>query len=79
MFESLEKNLQVFEAIEPGSAKMIQKYLDSAEDAYRLASRHFLYTNFKNLKSFTHPEVVARAGRFIKHLLTSLHAFSSKL
>lgn len=78
MYESLEKNLQVFEAIEPGSAKMIQKYLDSAEDAYKLANRHFLYTNFQNLKSFTHPEVVARAGRFIKHLLTSLHAFSSK-
>ncbi|MEY4417783.1 MAG: hypothetical protein RIQ88_221 [Actinomycetota bacterium] len=78
MYENLAKNLEVFESIEPGSAEMIKKYLASAEDAYNLASRHFLYTNFQNLKSFTHPEVVKRAGRFIKHLLTSLHAFSSK-
>lgn len=78
MYESLQKNLEVFEAIEPGSAAMIKKYLDSAEEAYNLANRHFLYTNFQNLKPFTHPDVVKRAARFVKHLLTSLHAFSSK-
>ena len=78
MHESLEKNLAEFEAYEPGSAKMVQKYLDSAEQTYLLANKHFLYTNFENMKSFTHPDVVKKAGTFIKHLLTSLYGFSAK-
>jgi len=76
--ESLAKNFEVFEGIEPGSSKALQRYLDSAEDAYRLASKHFLYTNFQNMKSFVHKDVVKRAGRFIKHLLTPLDTFAGK-
>jgi phytoene desaturase len=78
MHESLAKNLAEFEAVEPGSAKMVQKYLDSAEETYNLANKHFLYTNFQNAKSFTHPDVVKKAGTFVKHLLTSLYNFSAK-
>jgi phytoene desaturase len=37
-----------------------------------------LYTNFQNTKSFTHPDVLKRAGRFIKHLLTPLDTFAGK-
>lgn len=78
MHESLEKNLAEFEAYEPGSAKMVQKYLASAEQTYLLANKHFLYTNFQNIKSFTHPDVVKKAATFVKHLLTSLYGFSAK-
>ena len=78
MHESLEQNLAEFEAIEPGSAKMVQKYLDSAEETYVLANKHFLYTNFQNMKSFTHADVVKKAATFVKHLLTSLYGFSAK-
>ncbi|MFZ4118019.1 MAG: phytoene desaturase family protein, partial [Rhodoluna sp.] len=78
MHESLEKNLAEFEAVEPGAAKMVQKYLDSAEQTYLLANKHFLYTNFQNMKSFTHSDVVKKAAVFIKHLLTSLYGFSAK-
>ena len=78
IYENLAKNLATFEAIEPGSAAALQRYLDSAEDAYKLASRHFLYTNFQNMKSFVHKDVVKRAGRFIKHLLTPLDTFAGK-
>jgi 1-hydroxy-2-isopentenylcarotenoid 3,4-desaturase len=70
--------LAEFEAVEPGSAKMVQKYLDSAEETYNLANKHFLYTNFQNAKSFTHPDVLKKAGTFVKHLLTSLYNFSAK-
>ncbi|MEN9971321.1 MAG: hypothetical protein RL146_622, partial [Actinomycetota bacterium] len=78
MHESLAKNLAEFEAVEPGSAKQVQKYLDSAEETYELANKHFLYTNFQNINSFTHPDVVKKAGTFVKHLLTSLYNFSAK-
>jgi phytoene desaturase len=75
--DDLEKNKQLFESIEPGAGANLQKYVDSAEDAYALSIKHFLYTNFEDGRSFVQPEVMARAGRFIKHLLTPLSKFAA--
>ena len=75
--ESLTENKKLFESIEPGAGAALQRYVDSAEDAYKLSIKHFLYTNFENAKSFVQPEVVARAARFIKHLLTPLSKFAA--
>jgi phytoene desaturase len=74
----LAKTKAEFEAEEPGSAVALQRYLDSAEDTYRLALEHFLYTNFQDARSFTHPAVIRKAGNFIKHLLTSLDSFAGQ-
>ena len=74
----LKANKDLFESLEPGAAGKLQEYLDSAEDAYNLSIKHFLYTNFQNTKSFTHPEVMKRAGRFIKHLLTPLDKWAGQ-
>jgi phytoene desaturase len=74
----LASNKALFESIEPGAGERLQAYVDSAEEAYDLSIAHFLYTNFQNTKSFTHPDVMKRAGRFIKHLLTPLDTFAGK-
>ena len=76
--QDLEKNKALFESIEPGSAAKLQKYLDSAEDTYAIAFKHFLYTNFRNLNSFTHPDVLKRVVKFVSHLLTPLDKFASR-
>ena len=76
--ESLEDNKKLFDAIEPGSGERLQNYVDSAEDAYKLSIKHFLYTNFKDARSFVHPEVLSRAARFIRHLLTPLDKFAAQ-
>jgi len=78
IWQDLAKNFATFEALEPGSAKKLRKYLDSAEDTYKLSIEHFLYTNFKDLRSFTHPEVLKRAPNFVRHLLGSLDSFAGK-
>ncbi len=76
--ENLADNKVLFDEIEPGAGERLQAYLDSAEDAYRLSIKHFLYTNFQNLNSFLHPEVLKRATRFVRHLLTPLDTFAGK-
>lgn len=78
VWQDLAKNFETFEAIEPGSAKRLRKYLDSAGETYRLSIEHFLYTNFKDARSFTHPDVLKKAGTFVRHLLTSLDSFAGK-
>ena len=60
MSEKLPEIKEMFESIEPGSGKQLQRYLDSAQEAYELSIKHFLYTNFKDLRSFLHPEVLAK-------------------
>ena len=76
--DKLDEIKELFERLEPGSAPKLQKYLDSAEDTYRLSIKHFLYTNFRDPRSFLSPEVLVRAGKFIRHLLTPLDKFSGK-
>jgi len=73
----VEKNVAMFDSVEPGSGKRLRAYLDSAEDTYRLAVDKFLYTNFDNLKPFTNKAVLKRTAGFVKHLLTSLDSFAS--
>ncbi|MFM6971619.1 MAG: phytoene desaturase family protein [Rhodoluna sp.] len=76
--KDLASNKKLFESIEPGAGEQLQKYLDSAEDTYRLSIKHFLYTNFQNAKSFVQPEVLTRAANFVRHLLSSLDTFAGK-
>ncbi|MEY4993997.1 MAG: hypothetical protein RIS82_1119, partial [Actinomycetota bacterium] len=76
--EKLTDNKVLFDAIEPGSGERLQAYIDSAEDTYNLSIKHFLYTNFQNAKPFLQPDVLSRAGRFIKHLITPLDKFAAQ-
>ncbi len=78
MSENLDEIKSMFDSIEPGSGQALQRYLDSAEDAYRLSIKHFLYTNFRDARSFVHPEVLARLAEFLKLLVTPLWTFSGK-
>lgn len=75
--DDLAANRELFESIEPGAGQRLQDYVDSAEDAYQMAIKHFLYTNFEDGRSFIHPEVIQRAGRFIRHLLTPLSKWAA--
>ena len=76
--KNLEDNKKLFDSIEPGAGARLQDYIDSAKDTYDLSIKHFLYTNFQNAKSFIQPEVLARLGKFLKHLVTPLDTFAGK-
>lgn len=75
---SLEDNKALFDQIEPGAGARLQDYVDSAQDAYDLSIKRFLYTNFRDARAFLSADVLKRAGRFAKHLLTPLHTFVSQ-
>lgn len=69
---------KMFDGIESGAGAQLDRYLKSAEEAYELSIKHFLYTNFRDLRSFLHPDVLKRLARFLKLLTTSLYDFSGK-
>ncbi|MDJ0316277.1 phytoene desaturase family protein [Arthrobacter antibioticus] len=65
----------LFESQDPGSGEELERYLDSAELAYNLAKRHFLYDPFSTLRGFLSPQVIRHAPRLAKLLTQKLHGF----
>lgn len=73
-----ETNLELFESIEPGSRKPMEKYLDSAKEAYHLAKLRFLYNTFERKASLVRGDVLARAPRLIRLLRETLSQFAAR-
>ncbi|MCU1638966.1 MAG: crtI [Microbacteriaceae bacterium] len=73
-----EKNLGLFERIEPGSRVRMERYLESARDTYEIAKKRFLYTTFADLRPFLTRDVVGRLGRLTKLLLQPLSTLAAR-
>jgi phytoene desaturase len=68
-------NVSTFERIEPGAGAQLEKYLASAEDAYDMALRRFLYANPDSLTAQLNWDVVRRTPRLLRLLTQSLESF----
>ena len=73
-----EKNLDLFEQIEPGSREAMAKYLDSATETYEIAKKYFLYTSFVKLGPLLKGEVLVRLGTLARLLLTKIWGFAGR-
>jgi phytoene desaturase len=72
---SRAENLEIFEAIEPGAGAKLDAYLESARDTYEMAKLKFLYTSFADLRPIMTRAVLARTGKLVSLLTTSLSTF----
>lgn len=70
-----EANVRLFERIEPGAGRALRRYLDSADEAYKLAWQYFLYSTFSSFHPFMTGELVGRAGRLLRLLAEPLDQF----
>ena len=73
-----EKNLQLFEQLEPGSRPQMEKYLDSAKETYEIAKKYFLWTSFRDLRPLLVGEVLKRTKTLYSLLTTPIWKFASK-
>ncbi|MES2093274.1 MAG: phytoene desaturase family protein [Actinomycetota bacterium] len=69
---SREENLELFERIEPGSRRAMEKYLDSAREVYDIAKLRFLYTSFADIRPLLRKDVLSRTASLVSLLLTPL-------
>ena len=70
-----EDNVATFEAIEPGAGAALEAYLASAQDAYDIALRRFLYSNFDSVAAQLRWDVALRTPRLLRLLTQSLQSF----
>jgi phytoene desaturase len=52
IYSDLEKDLETFEKLEPGSGEKIKKYLKRSGEQYDLAKRQFMYRNYGSVFDF---------------------------
>ena len=69
---------ELFESLEPGAGPRLSAYLDSAEDAYEIAKKRFLYPTFQSFLPFLRPDVIRRLPRIGSLLLQPLQTFVEK-
>ncbi len=67
-----DSNAAHFEALEPGAAARMGRFVDEASDAYRVALDHFLYTTFERPDRALSADVVRRGGTLAQLLTRSL-------
>lgn len=73
-----EKNLQLFEQLEPGSRPQMEKYLDSAKETYEIAKKYFLWTSFRDLRPLLVGEVLKRTATLYRLLTRPIWGFASR-
>ncbi|MUK02887.1 phytoene desaturase [Vibrio cholerae] len=69
---------KLFESMEEGAGDRLSTYLDSAEDAYEMAKKRFLYSTFQSFLPFFRPDVLKRLPRIGSLLLQPLQSFVEK-
>lgn len=73
-----DRVVETFEGIEPGSGRVLRRYLGSARRASEMAERYFLYNPFTRWRSLAAPEVLRATPRLTALLGTSLERFVSR-
>lgn len=74
----LERAVDTFEGIEPGSGTALRAYVSSASQTMKMAERYFLYNPFTSLRSLATPEVAKAVPKLISLLATSLGRFAAR-
>ena len=69
-----DHNRAVFESVEPGAGAALDDYLRSAQEAYDLALRRFLYSSFDSPTALLRPDVLRGAPRLGGLLRRSLES-----
>ena len=71
-------NIALFETTDAGAGPALTAYLDSAGDAYRLATSRFLYSTYQSMRPFFRRETLRLLPRLAPLLTQSLERFVAK-
>nr|WP_251858547.1 phytoene desaturase family protein [Herbiconiux sp. L3-i23] len=70
-----QRNIDLFESLEPGAGRALERYLDSAGLTYRLAKERFLYSTFADLRPVFARGILRHGARLARLLLQPLDPF----
>ncbi len=72
----LEKNMAVFEALEPGAAAALTRYLAQSKYQYDVSMKDFLYKEYTSLMDFFNRRMIVEGRKL--HVFESLDAYTRR-
>jgi len=73
---NFEKNLDLFEKIEPGAKEKMKEYLKISEYEYKIAMKDFIYKDYKHLSDFFKPKLIIEGTKL--HMFEKLDSFAKR-
>lgn len=73
----LEHDKQTFESVERGGGDALEQYVARSREIYDLSLKHFLYTNFEDLRDLANVSVLRKSARLPSLLLKPIHQYVS--
>jgi 1-hydroxy-2-isopentenylcarotenoid 3,4-desaturase len=74
IYADAQRDAKTFDAIEPGSAARLRRYLQTSKRTYDLAGKYFLYNNFDSVSSVLKREVLQAGVPLALAAKRTLHA-----
>lgn len=74
----IEADAATFEAIEPGAGAALRRYAARSQKLYDLAVRHFLYTDFSDLRRLVRGSIMKGLPQLLSLLTTPIHRYVSR-
>jgi phytoene desaturase len=71
-----EKNLDLFESLEPGAREKMKEYLKKSKYEYDIAMRDFIYKDYKHLTDFFKPRLIIEGTKL--HMFEKLDAYAQR-
>lgn len=62
-YSDMERNIQTFESIEPGSGKVLKEYMDSVGYQYGIAKNEFMFKNYDTIFDFINKRVMTEGRK----------------
>jgi phytoene desaturase len=72
----INKNLEIFEELEPGAKEKMKEYLKLSEYEYEIAMRDFIYKDYKHLTDFFKPKLIVEGTKL--HMFQKLDSFAKR-
>jgi 1-hydroxy-2-isopentenylcarotenoid 3,4-desaturase len=72
----LEKNLDLFESLEPGAKEKMNEYLKKSQYEYEIAMKDFIYKDYKHLTDFFKPKLIVEGTKL--HMFEKLDSYAQR-
>lgn len=72
----INKNLELFEKLEPGASKRMKEYLELSEYEYDIAMKDFIYKDYRHLTDFFKPRLIIEGTKL--HMFQKLDSFAQR-
>ena len=71
----LTVDTKTFDSVEPGAGAQLQRYVTDGDEIYRLSLKHFLYSNFSDVRDFLQLDIIKKGLPLLRRALLPIDRY----